>query len=144
MLGQPSIPRPLTACFLAFLFAIGPLDLAVARAAYKPLPTVSLVSLIAAPEQFDGKRVVVIGFGTFRFEDLYIYLTPYDAEQGISENALALVLTAAQLKASYKLHHQIVQVEGTFHGSRIPNQNGYIDQITHVLLRDPRNPYNGL
>jgi hypothetical protein len=102
------------------------------------------VSLISRPEEFDGKKVVVIGYGTIRFEDLYIYLTPYDAQQRITENALGLVLTAAQFKTSYKLDHQTVEVEGTFHRSKTSNQNGFIDEITEIQLRDPMNPYKGL
>lgn len=49
---------------------------------------VSIISLIANPEKYDGKKVRISGFLHVQFEDSAIYLHKDDADHLIGENAL--------------------------------------------------------
>jgi hypothetical protein len=48
----------------------------------------SLVSVLANPEKYDGKRITVTGFLHVQFEDSGLYLSKEDADYLITENAL--------------------------------------------------------
>lgn len=48
----------------------------------------SLVELIARPEVYDGRRVLVIGFVNFEFEGNHLYLSRADWEHGVIGNRL--------------------------------------------------------
>jgi len=48
----------------------------------------SLVSVLANPEKYDGKRVMVTGFLHFQFEDSALYLSKEDADYLNGKNAL--------------------------------------------------------
>lgn len=50
----------------------------------------SLISLIARPSDFDGKRVVAIGFCLLVFEGKGLYLSETDCRAAITKNALWL------------------------------------------------------
>jgi hypothetical protein len=114
----------------------------------QPLPVVSLMSLITRPEKYDGKRVVVAGYATFGFEHSYLYLSPYDAQYSIDENAVWLEIDDKRFPNWRSLDHQTVEVEGTFH---VPKgaaywtnyPNGYIGEITHLQLSDPPGRFFG-
>jgi hypothetical protein len=111
----------------------------------RPLPVVSLVSLISRPEKYDGQRVVVKGYATFGFENSYLYLSPYDAQHSIGENAIWLQFKESQFRNWRSLDHQTIEVEGTFH---VPKNaaywtnypNGYVGEITRLQLGNPPIP----
>jgi hypothetical protein len=48
---------------------------------------VSLVSLIANPQRYDGKRVRTYGFAVFKFEEQALYLSEADAAHVMTLNA---------------------------------------------------------
>jgi hypothetical protein len=52
------------------------------------VPNVSLIQLIANPQQYEGKRIRIIGYLHLEFEGDAIYLHREDFEQGIVENAI--------------------------------------------------------
>lgn len=58
----------------------------------KGYEAVSLVEIIAHPQKYDGKQILVIGFVTLGFEQDAIWLHKDDAIQMISKNALSLSL----------------------------------------------------
>jgi hypothetical protein len=116
-----------------------------------PHEPVSLISLIAEPEKFDGKLVSVSGYAIFGWETSLLFFSPYDAQEFVSENALWLD-TAKSDKTHVKqwralLDHQTIVVEGTFSfpwrkkgvfGTGYPN--GIITDVTDMHLSDIRHP----
>ena len=56
----------------------------------------SMIDLIANPELFDGKKVMVQGYVHFEFEGNAIYLHKEDFLYGISRNSLWLSLSASK------------------------------------------------
>lgn len=75
---------------------------------------VSMLSLIAAPKDFDGKQVRVIGFARLEFEGNAIYLHKEDYLHGILKNGLWLDIDSLPRKAGAIPDNQYVIVEGTF------------------------------
>ena len=55
----------------------------------------SMIDLIANPELFDGKKVMIVGYVHFAFEGDAIYLHEEDFLYGISPNSLRLSLSSA-------------------------------------------------
>ncbi|WP_459815311.1 hypothetical protein [Geotalea toluenoxydans] len=58
---------------------------------------VSIVSLIATPERYDGKVVRVYGVLVLEFEGDAIYITKADAENHIFKNSISLQIDYAKL-----------------------------------------------
>jgi len=103
----------------------------------------SLVSLIARPELYDGKRVRVIGFVNFEFEGNAVYLSHEDWIQGVSRNGVwldpELTLPAGierdTTAPSYRPNRRYALLEGTFHagrGGHFGMWSGSIDHITRL------------
>jgi uncharacterized membrane protein YcgQ (UPF0703/DUF1980 family) len=78
---------------------------------------VSVVQLIANPDQFDGRSIRVIGFCWFEFERNALYLHREDFEQGIAKNAVWLSMRAPVSSEYTNLRNKYVIVEGTFSAS---------------------------
>jgi hypothetical protein len=57
-----------------------------------------MIRLIATPEQFNGRRVRVIGFAGIGFESSALYLHEEDFRRKITENALALEIDERSAK----------------------------------------------
>ncbi len=95
---------------------------------------VSLIELIANPEQFDGKPVRIIGYIHREFEGNGIYLHRDDEEQGIYANGLwvefANGLEVADCQDRYVL------IEGTFDARRRGHMgmwSGTVRDITRCM-----------
>ncbi len=125
--------------------------------ALDPAPVVSMISLIANPEKFDRKPVWVTGYARFGFEESSLFLCPYDAQERIDDNALAIFVDLGKLKPHRKpnesemqnredweaiFDHHTVVVKGTFlypkEGFWTGYPNGIIDKITDIDLNDTR------
>ncbi|HUY26789.1 MAG TPA: hypothetical protein VMV27_05170 [Candidatus Binataceae bacterium] len=148
-MGTPRLdPGRITRPFLVNIFiGLGlALNLLVVPdcSANEPLPVVPLIALIAQPQKYDGKRIVVTGFATMGFENTYLFLSPYDADE-FTNNALLLDFRSVDKSRfqrwSRELDHKTVEVEGTFY---LPKNaafwtgypNGIITKITSMQLRD--------
>jgi hypothetical protein len=136
--------------FLGFLATL--LCLAATTAAFaEPLPATSLISLISHPEKYDGKKVIVMGYATFGFEDSYLYLSPYDAQHLVKQNALWLNIKGYQFASLRSLDRQTIAVEGIFRLPENPKNgaywtnypNGFIE-VTKLQPSEPHNPLGGL
>jgi hypothetical protein len=96
---------------------------------YEP---VSLISLFAAPERYDGRKVRVGGFVTLGFEDLGLHLDASSYQAGLRRNALRLDrpdwLTAA---ATRRLNRRYGEVAGTFEASD-QEKYGYSGTLTQL------------
>jgi len=63
---------------------------------------VSLINLIATPEQYDGKLVRVIGVGEVKFESNGLYFSKDDYKKVITKNAVWLELDEKLLETTYE------------------------------------------
>src|SRR6266571_325408 len=76
----------------------------------------SLIQVIANPERFDGKRILVDGFVQLQFENMALYLGKESADYHIPGNAVWLVFPDGFLSDAdkQKFHRQYVMIEGIF------------------------------
>lgn len=154
---RASRPRssPVVIVILLFLSAIFMCTSPKRCWALQPEPVVSLVSLIAEPEKYDGKVVVVTGYVSLGFERSFLFLSPYDSQEFILANALFLDLGNAALEPRRELNesdkgkrkhwealldHETCEVQGTFYypkkegGFWTGYPNGLITNITDMRL----------
>jgi hypothetical protein len=88
-----------------------------AVASEQPLD-VSLVQLIANPEDYHGKVIRVIGYVRLEFEGDAIYLHQDDGMLGIYKNGLWIDVTYDIRKKEEEFDRKYVLVEGTFNSER--------------------------
>lgn len=123
--------------------------------ALEPRPVVSMISLIAQPEKYDRKIVGVTGYMTLGFERNWLFLSPYDSQEFITDNAIFVDFGNAlepnrELKESDKakqkewralFDHETVEVQGTFYYPKKEAfwrgyPNGILTNITDIQLHD--------
>jgi len=110
---------------------------------------VSLVSLIAEPERYDGKDVSVTGYVLLGFEKSHLFLSPYDAQEFNVDNAIGLDFrkTDKTLERQWfaLFDHQTVDIEATFYypkknagpgGYWSGYPNGWLVNISSMRLHD--------
>lgn len=90
---------------------------------------VSLVRLITAPEQYDGKAVLIVGFLRLEFEGNGLYLHEEDYEHGITKNAVWVVRNAKINERADALNMHYVMLGGTFDASH----NGHMGLFSGSL-----------
>lgn len=84
-----------------------------------PLPeVVSMVQLIATPEKFDGRQILVAGFLRLEFEGNCLYLHREDYEHLILKNAIWIVRNPVINAQSNTLNMHYVVLLGTFNATR--------------------------
>ena len=102
---------------------------------YEP---VSLVSLLAVPERYDGHKVLVSGFVTLGFEDFGLHLDKSAYEAGLRRNALWLDppdwLSAAEAR---RLSRRYGEVAGTFDVSRHGHMGVYSGALVDLRRIEP-------
>jgi len=90
--------------------------LAMSAATNQERPTdVSIVQLIANPNEYHGKFVRVIGFASVEFEGNAVYLHRDDYEYDITKNGLWIDVDFRKQK---KFDQRYVLIEGTFNAER--------------------------
>ncbi|NTX04248.1 hypothetical protein [Myxococcus sp. CA040A] len=99
--------KPVTIAFVVYLAVAG------ASAPSPAVESVSVVRLLAAPEAYDGKRVEVVGYGTFEHEGTALYFNPQDHQHGVPMSAVWLVLGEAW-DSKERTPPRYVIVRGTF------------------------------
>ena len=97
---------------------------------------ISLIGLIAAPKDFDGKQVRLIGFLRLEFEGNAIYLHKEDYLRGITKNGLWLELGANSRKPA-NLSDQYVIVEGVFSARDHGHMDLWSGSIHDITRLDP-------
>ncbi len=91
----------------------------------EPQP-VSLMRLKTNPENFDGKRIVVVGFfGLEPGDRLFLHYRDY--EHGIPENGIRIEATEMLWKGAAGLRLQYVLVRGVFHLGKDRDDEGFIN-----------------
>jgi len=96
---------------------------------------VSLVQLIANPDQFDGKRVVVGGFLSLEFEGRALYLHQDDFRVGNTSNAVALELPADWLTSTASIDcpsYRYVRLEGEFSSQNTGHMGAFSGSLKSV------------
>lgn len=110
---------------------------ATAKAADEQPIFVSLIRLIAAPQEYAGKRVAITGFLHIEFEGDGIYLHRDDYEHSQSKNGLWVAVSGESAKQLRAATDRYVLLEGTFnpdlHG-HLGLWSGTIAQITRVQI----------
>lgn len=73
-----------------------------------------MVELIANPEDYEGERVRVEGFGSIEFEYIGLTLSREDGEYLITKNGVGLDLSSEQFREHQHLNERFLRVEGRF------------------------------
>jgi hypothetical protein len=89
-------------------------DCAGISAAKCPAVIVSMVRLLATPENFNGRRVQVVGFVHLEFEDYAVYLHREDFVQMNYMNSLFLAFRPGVVKKGVKVNDRYDLIDGTF------------------------------
>jgi hypothetical protein len=78
---------------------------------------VSMIRLIAAPQEYSKKVIRVIGYLNIEFEGNAVYLHKEDFERSLTTNAIWVDAKPEIMKDLKKLSGQYVLLEGVFEGS---------------------------
>ncbi|WDF54896.1 hypothetical protein [Mucilaginibacter sp. KACC 22063] len=94
---------------------------------------VSLITLIANPDRYNGKQVRVIGYLNLEFEANSIYLHEDDYRQSIDKNGLWIEFKpdSTHLLEKAEYNHHYVLMEGTF-SKTTGHMNGWSGSIENV------------
>ncbi len=102
----------------------------------KTAHSVSIINLIATPEKYNGKTVLVDGFLNLDFEDNALYLHSEDYERALTVNSIIIkVKDDPELK---KLDKKYVIIQGVFRSLgdlRYYRGHGYIENIERIAER---------
>jgi hypothetical protein len=99
------------------------------------LKDVSMIQLIANPQQYDGKPIRVMAFLNLEFEGNALYLHREDFDKSILANAVWISLDDQQIRTSKKFSGGYVLVEGVFNAKdrgHLGIFSGSIQQITRI------------
>lgn len=95
---------------------------------------VSMIQLIANPQEFNGRTVRVTAFLRLEFEGDALYLHEEDFKKGIPQNGVAIDLSESQLRNFAKLNNGYVLVEGIFNAG----EGGHFDTFPGTLQKVSR------
>lgn len=93
---------------------------------------VSLIQLIAAPNEYHGKSVRVIGFCHLEFEGNALFLHRDDSEHRLLKNGLWLALEAPPSEQQLRLDRQYVLVEGVFNAEHRGHMNLFSGELRDI------------
>lgn len=96
------------------------------------LSDVSMIQLIANPQQYEGKPIRVIAFLNLEFEGNALYLHREDFDRSILSNAVWISLDKEQVCTSRKLSGGYVLVEGIFSAKDRGHFGMFSGSIQHV------------
>lgn len=102
--------------------------LSIIAVAQQP-PTVSLIALIAAPERYHGKQVVVPGYMYLQRERSALYLAKADFQHALFKNALYLQVPNQTVERIYPLNGCYVEVKGTFDGKHTGHMGAFSGEL---------------
>lgn len=95
------------------LFLLLLLGLTIGQQSFAQEPLdVSMVKLVATPDQFDGKLIRVSGFLNIEFENMELYMHKEDWAHGLTKNGVWLDLDSESRRKYSSLNQHYVFVEG--------------------------------
>jgi hypothetical protein len=103
---------------------------------------VSIIQLIATPQSYDGKSVIVAGFMRLEVEGDALYLHEEDFKYGLTINSVWLTVTDAILDQREKYTDKYVEIEGTFNARNTGHFgmfSGSIENIKRLDITPSRN-----
>jgi hypothetical protein len=101
------------------------------------IPEVSLIQLIATPDKFDGKRVMVVGVSEIEFEGNALYLHKEDRDLSLYKNALWLEVPKDK-EALWKAHSsKYVLVVGTFRAGNLGHEDMFSGALEGIIRFEP-------
>jgi len=102
---------------------------------YEP---VSLIRLLAEPEQYEGRKVRVSGFVTLGFEDCGLHIDETAYKAGLRRNALWLDRPNWLTEISARrLGHRYAEVAGTFKLEQLGHLGLYSGSLTDIRSIQP-------
>jgi hypothetical protein len=128
---------------LVYLLIINPLGLGQSH----PQPT-SLIQVIASPDRFDSKPVVIRGFFLVagRPRDVagyFLFLNKEDAENNLG-NSITVIPNDQMLRELEKIDRMYIQLTGTIRTVRIAGTDSYSsilrDVTNYTVWSDPKHP----
>jgi hypothetical protein len=99
------------------------------------LKDVSMIQLIANPQQFDGEPIRVMAFLNLEFEGNALYLHREDFDKSLLSNAVWISLDDQQIRMAKKFSGGYVVVEGIFSAKdrgHLGIFSGSIQQVTRI------------
>jgi hypothetical protein len=114
-------------------------------------PTVSLIALIASPERYDGKQVVVSGYMYLQRERSALYLAKADFQHALFKNALYLEVPNRTVEHIFPLNGCYVEITGTFDGKHTGHMGAFSGDLivkevspvwTGTVPADPKDSSN--
>jgi hypothetical protein len=102
--------------------------LSINAVAQQSLP-VSLIALIAAPERYHGKKVVVSGYMYLQRERSALYLGKADFQHSLFKNSLYLEVPNQMVVRLYPLNGCYVEVTGTFDGKHTGHMGAFSGEL---------------
>ena len=123
--------------------AVAGTDAAISRENEQP-EYVSIVQLVATPERFDGKLLVVTGFLSLGTEADELYISSSDEANGILENGISIVRTQEIQQKRAELNQKYVRVAGRFKlNNRLKarfTSGGFAEVESCQFWSDPQHP----
>jgi hypothetical protein len=98
---------------------------------------VSMVQLIANPELFEGRRVLVIGFVHLEFEGNAIYMHREDFEAGLLKNGLWVEFRPGVLRSGERYSDRYLVVSGVFTSRKRGHLGLFSGMIGDIDRADP-------
>jgi hypothetical protein len=115
-----------------------------AIAADPPLDKVSLLQLLAQPEKYHEKEVLIIGYLHLEFEGHNLYLHKEDYDHGIIGNFIWVNSTEKMLTDIKRLNNKYVIIKGVFDAKAYGHMGlsaGTLKNITRCdVWSDPKTP----
>ncbi|WP_256080403.1 hypothetical protein [Massilia sp. YIM B04103] len=121
--------RKILLTLIVALFCVG------TNAKSSELGDVSMIQLIANPQQYDGKPIRLIAFLNLEFEGNALYLHREDFDKSLLSNAVWISLDDQQTRAAKKLNGGYVLVEGIFNAKdrgHLGIFSGSIQRVTRI------------
>jgi hypothetical protein len=122
------------------------LTLGCASAAESASEVVTLLQVLARPEKYDGKEILIIGYLHLEFEGDCLYLHKEDYDHAIIGNHIWVDVTARMEKRKRQLNDKYVIIRGIFeakaHG-HLGLSSGTLKDITRCdVWSEPKKPRN--
>ncbi len=122
---------------LRALAVLAATSLVAATALAEGAGLISLVRLVAVPEQYDGQLVQTMGVITFEPRLTMLYISPSDAKHAVMPNGIVVEFTGGEIDLDYarQFDGQFVFVRGGFRSTKDEYRNlpaGIISSIEEI------------
>ncbi len=101
-------------------------------AQYENWQNVSIIQLIATPERFHNKFVLVIGFVNLKFEGDAVYLSEEHYKHGLTKDAVWLNLTEEIGKNKEQYNGKYCLIMGKFNAKRNGHMGAFSGEIGDI------------